>query len=560
MRHRKHQLFLVSLTAVIAVGMAGCGVSTTGTTVESTPSVTVFSGDYFSQEVIWGQCDPDIQTDNASSWLSTEGVELLCGEVIVPANYDDLDLGVDFRIQLAKLTTQPDAEDRDAIFINPGGPGGSGVDQVQASEFPEPLLEAYDIIGFDPRGVGTSVFTTGETIKCSDELDYYSYFYPSAPTSLEEYKESVALSDEYYRDCVEKNPLWWTLSTASVVKDLDIIRQAVTGDKPLNFIGSSYGTTIGGRYVTEFPDNVGRIVLDSPTTVNEDRLQSALDSVEADEAKLRGFIEGYATHAEIDFDEAWSRLLYIRDLARRGELFGFAGPVTANDSRGAQISSEALLRRGILTMNYLPEDLAQDYFNQAMRQGFEAQWNGVFEWFGLYIDGYEPDFLEGSSMSDKKIVRSNEYEVRVIVNSMDFRFPELSDDEQRELSSKTREVAPLLSELYASDNNWEYIGPSLGLSFSKIAADDPAIPSPPETPFIPSNTSGVQLLVVGSTNESVTPFSFAEDTAQLLNSILITVESSEHAPAAGYRIDCLNDVLVQFFTSTTPPQPTTCVA
>ena len=519
-----------------------------------------FDGDYFSQQAVWGQCDLDLETDNPSSWMNTEGFRLLCAEVIVPADYDNLDLGVDFRIQLAKLTNQPDATDRDAIFINPGGPGGSGVDQVQASEFPAELLDAYDLIGFDPRGVGTSVFTTGETIRCSDELDYLSYFYPSAPTSLEEYEQLVALSDEYYLDCVEANPLWWTLSTASVVKDLDIIRTAVTGDKPLNFIGSSYGTTIAGRYVTEFPQHVGRIVLDSPTTVNEDRLASALESVEADEAKLRGFIEGYAEDADISFDEAWSRLISIRDLARRGELFGFAGPETAADTRGAQISSEALLRRGILTMNYLPEEMAQDYFNQAMRQGFEQQWNGLFEWFGLRIDGYEPDFLEGSSLGDKEIVRSNEYEVRVMVNSMDFAFPELSEDEQRELSEKTREIAPLLSELYASDNNWEYIGPRLGLSFSRIATEDPSIPSPPETPFIPANTSGVPLLIIGSTDESVTPFSFAEDTAKLLNSILITVESSEHAPAAGYRIDCLNDVLVQFFTTDTPPPPTTCTA
>lgn len=546
------------LAALVSTVLVISGCTATETSIvggEGSPGA-VF--DYAAQEVEWGECDPQILTDNPSSLLASADYTLLCGEVIVPANYDDTELGVDFRIQLAKLTSDPQAEDRDAIFINPGGPGGSGVDQVQASEFPVELMDSYDMIGFDPRGVGTSVFTTGETIRCSDELDYYSYFYPSAPQSLEEYQELVALSDEYFLDCVEQNPLWWTLSTASVVKDLDLIRQAVTGDKPLNFIGSSYGTTIAGRYVTEFPDNVGRIVLDSPTTVDEDRLESALEGVKADEDKLRGFIQGYANDEGIDFEEAWSRLITIRDLARRGQLYGFAGPETASNARGAQLSSETLLRRGILTMNYLPEEAAQDYFNQAMRQGFDEQWNGLFEWFGLRIDGYEPDFLEGSSMADKQIVRSNEYEVRVIVNSMDYAFPELSEAEQRELSERTREIAPLLSELYASDNNWEYIGPRLGLSFSDIATNDPNIPSPPTTPFIPQNTSGVPLLVIGSTNESVTPFSFAEDTAELLDSTLITVESSEHAPAAGYRIDCLNDVLVQFFTSDTPLEPTTC--
>ena len=530
---------------------------------EGEPSDTTiqqgFDGDYFVQEAVWGQCDPDIETDNPSSWMNTDGVRLLCAEVIVPANYDDLDLGVDFRIQLAKLTKAPDSAGRDAIFINPGGPGGSGVSQVQGSEFPEELLNAYDMIGFDPRGVETSVFTTGESIKCSDELDYFSYFQPSAPTSLEEYQELVELADEYFLDCVERNPLWWTLSTASVVKDLDIIRQAVTGDRPLNFIGSSYGTTIAGRYVTEFPDNVGRIVLDSPTTVNEDRVASRLEGIAKDDEKLRGFLSGYANNRDISFDEAFDRLVTIRDRARKGSLFGYAGPAPSPLGIG-QITSEALFHRGLLTMNYLPESMAQEEFDAAVDRAYNDGDLSVFEWWGFALDGYSPSSLVGPTFEQKRIERSTEFDVRFIVNSMDYWMPELTENQQRDFRARTKEVAPLLSILQASDNGWEYIGPSLGLSFSRIATEDPNIPNPPTTPFIPANISGVPLLVIGSTNESVTPFSFAEDTAELLSSILITVESSEHAPAAGYRIECLNHVLVQFFTSDTPLEPTTCRA
>jgi pimeloyl-ACP methyl ester carboxylesterase len=554
-KKRVGPVFVLTLGAALVLG--ACQAPTAP--VDTGFSEQAFDGDYFAQEVVWGECDPEIVTDNPSSWLTTDGFGVLCGEVIVPASYEDLDLGVDFRIQLAKITNEPNAIDRDAIFINPGGPGGSGVDQVQASEFPAELLDAYDIIGFDPRGVGTSVFTTGETIRCSDELDYLSYFHPSAPTSLEDYKDLVALSDEYFLDCVERNPLWWTLSTASVVKDLDIIRQAVTGDKPLNFIGSSYGTTIAGRYVTEFPQHVGRIVLDSPTTVDEDRVASRIQSIAADEEKLRGFLTGYAQNTGITFDEAFARLLTVRDGARNGTMFGFAGPTPSPLGQG-QITSEALFHRGLLTMNYLPESMAQEEFDSAVDRALDLGDLSIFEWWGFALDGYSPASLLGASFEEKNVERSTEFDVRFIVNSMDFWLPELTEDEQRDVSARIKEVAPLLSTLGASDNGWEYVGPRLGLSFSKIATDDPTIPSPPTFPFIPANTSGVPLLVVGSTNESVTPFSFAEDTATLLNSILITVESSEHAPAAGYRIACLNDVLVQFFTSTTPLQPTTCPA
>lgn len=483
---------------------------------------------------------------------------LACGDVVVPASYDRSDVAVDFRIQMMKLTSDESAENKDAIFINPGGPGGSGVEQVQTSEFPKALVEAFDIIGFDPRGVGTSIFTDGTTIKCSDELDFLSYFSDSAPASLEEYQALVAESDKYYLDCVDTNPLWWTLSTAAVVNDLDIMRQAVTGERPLNFIGSSYGTTIAGRYVTEFPEHVGKIVLDSPTTVNEDRIESALQSLEADEAKLRGFLTGYADANSLSFDAAWGRLLQVRDWARAGELTGFAGPEASATLPGAQVSSEALLRRGILTMNYLPEASAQDYFSQALTQAWEEKWNGVFEWFGFYIDGYDPDSLAGGTLGEKSITRSNEFEVRVIVNSMDYASPELTDDEQRELSARAKEIAPLLTELSKNPGGYEYVGLRLGVNFQTLARDDPTIPTPPDTPFIPRNTSGVPLLVVGSINESVTPYAFAQETAELLGSPLISVESSRHAPAAYYTSACVNDIVVTFFTTDQPIVSTTC--
>jgi pimeloyl-ACP methyl ester carboxylesterase len=526
--------------------------------VDETQGADSFTGDYASQSVVWRDCDDESLVDVPSTIIVTEAAELRCGEVFVPANHDDLTLGVDFQIQLMKLTIDPEATDRDAIFINPGGPGGSGVEQVQTSDFPKNLLERFDVIGFDPRGVGGSVFTDGTTIKCSDELDYLSYFEDSAPESLDEYQAMVASSDEYFRDCVDSNPLWWTLSTAQVVADLDILRQVVTGDKPLNFIGSSYGTTIAGRYVTEFPDHVGKIVFDSPTTVNEDRIESALEGLEQDEAKLRRYLTGYADATGVSFDEAWRRLLQVRDWARNGELIGFSGPTPSDEYPGNQVSSETLLHRGILTLNYFPEEDAIGYFIDGLDEAYTNRWNGLFEWLGFYLDGYDPDSLEGSSLEAKNIVRSNEFEVRYIVNSMDYSMPELSESEQRELSERSKAVAPLLSELSASSNGYEYFGPALGIDFQTIAEEDPAIPDPPTTPFIPSNPSGAQLLIVGATRESVTPFAFAEETAELLNSPLIAVDSAQHAPVSFYTSSCLNDILFTFFTTDDTISSTTC--
>jgi hypothetical protein len=209
-------------------------------------------------------------------------------------------------------------------------------------------------------------------------------------------------------------------------------------------------------------------------------------------------------------------------------------------------------------LNYYPEADAQEIFNIGIDNATTYAWNGSFEWLAFTLDGYDADSLDGASLAEKNILRSNEYEIRVIVNTMDFSLPPLTEDEQREWNTRVQEVAPLTWELYSDDSGYEYIGPPKGLDWRVIALDDDAIPDPPSVPFVPSNPSGKQLLIIGSLFESVTPFSFAEDTAKLLGSPLITVESDRHAPAAGYGIDCLNDVLIRYFLSEDTIEAKTC--
>jgi hypothetical protein len=84
------------------------------------------------------------------------------------------------------------------------------------------------------------------------------------------------------------------------------------------------------------------------------------------------------------------------------------------------------------------------------------------------------------------------------------------------------------------------------------------IPDPPAEPFIPENSSGKNLLVVGSLFESVTPFDFAKDTAELLGATLISVDSDVHAPAAWYDNACINSVLSEYFLTDNPVPDTDC--
>ncbi len=429
---------------------------------------------------------------------------------------------------------------------------------MQFSNFPDELLGSFDIVGFDPRGVNHSSFSDGTEIRCSDVTDYITYFEEGSPANESELDEVVEVLDAHYEGCHADNPYWWTLSTDNVAKDLDILREVVTPGQPLNFLGSSYGTTIAGRYVSDFPDQVGRIVLDSPTTVDTDRIESRLEKLAADEEKLRGFVQGYADNQEITFDQAWETVLEIRQLADDDQLYGFAGPTPAEEFPDTQISSESLFTRGIAALNYVPQADAQNYFNQGIFDAVQYRWNGMFEWFAFWLDGYDPETLYGESIEAKEMVRSNEYEIRTMVNTMDFSQAPLPEEQQREFSDRAEDVAPLLSALYSDASGYEYFGPPKGLSWYQIALDDPSIPIPPDEPFVPSNPSGAELLIIGSTDESVTPFSFAEDTAEILGGTLIAVESDIHAPAGNYTNDCVNRILIDYFLDRADIEPVTC--
>ena len=552
--------FRAVLAVIVPAGLvlSGCAPGATQESAEA-PPVARDLDSYYDQSISWGECDEEWFLESGVIGEDFSNSTVTCATVLVPAVYDDSAADVpDFEI--AMMRRSPSSDPRGTIFINPGGPGVSGVGQVQFSDFPEELAENFHIIGFDPRGVQYSGFADGSEIRCSDVTDYITYFEESSPASEAELDEVVEVLDAHYEGCAADNPYWWTLSTDNVAKDLDIMRELVTPGEPLNFIGSSYGTTIAGRYVSFFPENVGKVVFDSPTTVDTDRIESRLEKLAADEEKLRGFVQGYADNQEISFDEAWETVLELRQLADDDQLYGFAGPEPAREFEDTQISSEALFTRGIAALNYLPEDQAQSYFNQAIFDAVQYRWNGTFEWFAFWLDGYDPESLYGASLDDKAIDRSNEFEIRVIVNTMDFSQPPLDEQAQRELSERSKDVAPLLNALYSDASGYEYFGPPKGLSWYQLAINDPSIPDPPDEPFVPSNPGGAELLIVGSLNESVTPFSFAEDTAETLGATLVAVESDIHAPAANYTNDCVNRVLVDYFLDRGEMADLTCPA
>ena len=189
---------------------------------------------------------------------------LLCATADVPTDYDDPD-GPTTRLALAKLPASGAPDQRlGTLFVNPGGPGGSGVEFVYgiANEpiLPSQVLARYDVLGFDPRGVARSApatcFPTEEEELTSPLLQTpYPLAGPDESRFIVEGQSLATL-------CQRQSPRRFrTASTANVARDMDLLRQAVH-DERLTYAGYSYGTFLGATYARLFPDRVGRFVLD----------------------------------------------------------------------------------------------------------------------------------------------------------------------------------------------------------------------------------------------------------------------------------------------------------
>ncbi|MEJ7628902.1 MAG: alpha/beta hydrolase [Nocardioidaceae bacterium] len=196
---------------------------------------------FYDQQVSWTPCgSPDT-----------------CASIWVPLDYDHPDdqaITIKAKLRPASNSAHPNG----TLFINPGGPGASGIDYLGFIQLGASVTQDYDVVGFDPRGVGQST-----PVHClSDhDLDVYIAADPSPDTSSE---VSVLQQqwEHFTRGCVENSgPLLGHVSTIEAARDMDILR-AVVKDPSFNFYGASYGTYLGATYAAIFPAKVGRMVLD----------------------------------------------------------------------------------------------------------------------------------------------------------------------------------------------------------------------------------------------------------------------------------------------------------
>ena len=298
---------------------------------------------FYSQTIDWKDC-------------SNETTTFQCGTVTVPVDYEHPD-GKTISIAVKKLPALDGDAEHGSLFLNPGGPGGSGVTMVAAlaSASMENLRGAYDIIGFDPRGLGQS---TPITCWTDDEVNQHLTDTKNGRSSM--LSEIMATDVLFSKDssaqeridrgtvnaarCAQHSEVPELLDhvgTRDVARDLDVLR-ATNGNARLNYLGISYGTYIGALYADLFPGHVGRTVLDSAM----DPSKRLADQIRAEQVTFKeGVLRQYVEHCQAQSacpltgstDEAVAQLAAFVDGLDKNPLTTPGSDTTVNTQEATDI-------------------------------------------------------------------------------------------------------------------------------------------------------------------------------------------------------------------------------
>ncbi|MGV8882775.1 MAG: alpha/beta hydrolase [Rhodoglobus sp.] len=244
-RHRARSVASVIAAGVtMALAMTGC---TAQDSSESASQAAAFP-EVYSQSINWGECDDSFDlSDSLADALGSHGVPVdtyRCGMIEAPYDWNDPENSE--TIQLAAVHIPSTGKDAPigTLLGNPGGPGEGGLAYaytLPASPGFAEVLDNYDLLGFDPRGIGRST-----------------------PTGCEAKSSITELNIAW---CAAEAPIALTMGTSQVARDMELLR-SLMGDDSMHYLGYSYGTVLGATYSTLFPEKVGRMVLDSAIPSN----------------------------------------------------------------------------------------------------------------------------------------------------------------------------------------------------------------------------------------------------------------------------------------------------
>ncbi|MBL7260090.1 alpha/beta hydrolase [Paractinoplanes lichenicola] len=233
----------------VLVGLAGL----LGAIIVAVPAAAA------APRLTWAACPADVPM--------AAPVAVQCATLPVPLDYRDPG-GEQIEIMVSRIASTNPAKRRGILLLNPGGPGGTGLNQgafLVSRGLPATVSDAYDLIGMDTRGVGHSTpMRCGFTLEDPYWANVPPYAVDDNAVNRQAVNRQAVIAKQVADKCAASDPQGRLrhISTANTARDLDRVRAAL-GEKTASFYGASYGTALGATYVSLFPKTTDRIVLDS---------------------------------------------------------------------------------------------------------------------------------------------------------------------------------------------------------------------------------------------------------------------------------------------------------
>ena len=279
-------LALLTTAACTSDKPATPATSTTATTSSpASPSGSATSASPSATEpaasIDFSDCSRQFQAAISSS--KAKRMQFSCGKLAVPLDYDQ-PTGEKVDIFVVRVRSDSQSQRIGSLLVNPGGPGGSGVNLAAGlvGALSTAVLDRFDLVGFDPRGVGLS-----DPLQCisDQQKDKLAAANPDVRTAAGR-AQARSASDAVVKSCVAKyGSALGHFNTEETAHDMDLIRQAM-GDDKLNYLGFSYGTRLGAAYAHQFPTRIRTAVLDGA-------VDPVADELTVDERQAKAFEDAF---------------------------------------------------------------------------------------------------------------------------------------------------------------------------------------------------------------------------------------------------------------------------
>lgn len=257
----------IAAVLLLPAAVVSTSSAATASPVAANPALEPF----YTQQAQWEPC-------------ADRGPRVECATVQVPLDYTDPSART---LELALLRVPSTGTPRGSLVVNPGGPGAGGMDFAEylGGVIDPDVRNAFHIVGFDPRGVEASA-----PVQCLTGRQTTRWYRTDpTPDTVEERRTLWRRAAAISTGCLASDPqLARFVGTDNTVRDMDVIRSAV-GDSTLNWLGFSYGTSLGARYAQEFPDTVGRMVLDGGVDPRLDAMAVSKDQSAGFQQALQRF-------------------------------------------------------------------------------------------------------------------------------------------------------------------------------------------------------------------------------------------------------------------------------